>query len=215
VLIDGRYYVDGVLLKTMHASVALEAQADLVICMNPIVPVDISKSTDPAEVPVRTLVEKGLPTVLQQTVRTMIHSRMSTGLAAYTPRFPGQDVVLFEPDPDDYWMFFTNIFSLRSRRSVCQQAYLQTRRGLLQRFEELQPLFARHGLRLRRDVLEDASRSVWDGLPATPARRAEGEPVTSRLDGLLERLDDLIEKQQSSAPAVLPALPPSAAAAPR
>ena len=35
--IDGRHYVDGVLLKTMHASVALDEGADLVLCGNPIV----------------------------------------------------------------------------------------------------------------------------------------------------------------------------------
>ncbi len=46
VLIDGRHYVDGVLLKTMHASVALEKGADLVICVNPIVPVDMLRSRD-------------------------------------------------------------------------------------------------------------------------------------------------------------------------
>ena len=38
--IGGRYYVDGVLLKTLHASVALEKGAELVLCINPIVPVD-------------------------------------------------------------------------------------------------------------------------------------------------------------------------------
>ena len=38
--IEGRHYVDGVLLKTLHASVALEAGAELVLCINPIVPVD-------------------------------------------------------------------------------------------------------------------------------------------------------------------------------
>src|SRR4029077_935843 len=38
--IDGRHYVDGVLLKTLHASVALEKGTELLICLNPIVPVD-------------------------------------------------------------------------------------------------------------------------------------------------------------------------------
>ena len=46
VKIDGRQYVDGVLLKTVHASVALEAGADLVICVNPIVPVDTVRSVE-------------------------------------------------------------------------------------------------------------------------------------------------------------------------
>jgi predicted acylesterase/phospholipase RssA len=192
VLIDGHYYVDGVLLKTLHASVALEAGADLVICVNPIVPVDTSRAVEPGQVPVRHLVEQGLPTVLMQTFRTLIHSRMSVGMAAYTPRFPDRDVVLFEPQPDDYWMFFTNIFSFASRKTVCEQAYNQTRRSLLLRFEELQPIFARHGLVLRRDVLEDEHRTVWAGADS-------GEPVTRTLDALLERLDSLVEARRQPA----------------
>ena len=47
-LIDGRDYVDGVLLKTVHASVALEAGAKLVLCINPIVPVDTLHAQDEA-----------------------------------------------------------------------------------------------------------------------------------------------------------------------
>lgn len=204
VLIDGHYYVDGVLLKTLHASVALESDAQLVICVNPIVPVDTSKCTDPGRLPVRNLVELGLPTVMQQTFRTLIHSRMNVGMAAYLPRFPEQDVVLFEPESDDYWMFFTNIFSLRSRKTVCEQAYLQTRRSLRRRYDELQPLFARYGIGLRRDVLEDASRTVWDEVPVPPARRASGEPVTRTLDALLARLDDLVEDLEPRPPAPAP-----------
>ena len=42
--IHGRYYVDGILLKTMHASVALESGAKLVFCINPLVPVDTRKA---------------------------------------------------------------------------------------------------------------------------------------------------------------------------
>ena len=41
-LINGRYYVDGALIKTLHASVALQEGADLVLCINPLVPFDAS-----------------------------------------------------------------------------------------------------------------------------------------------------------------------------
>lgn len=36
--IDDKYYVDGALKKTMHASVALEDGVDLLICLSPLVP---------------------------------------------------------------------------------------------------------------------------------------------------------------------------------
>ena len=73
--IDGRHYVDGVLLKTVHASVALDAGADLVLCVNPIVPVDTVRSVDLGVMRRGRLTDRGLPTVLAQTFRTIIQSR--------------------------------------------------------------------------------------------------------------------------------------------
>jgi len=40
VAIDGEHYVDGALNKTLHASLALDAGADLLLCVNPLVPFD-------------------------------------------------------------------------------------------------------------------------------------------------------------------------------
>jgi len=108
--IDGRHYVDGVLLKTLHASVALEKGADLLICINPIVPVDTVRTVETGFLRRGQLLDHGLPSVLSQTFRTLIHSRLEVGMAAYETRFKDADVVLFEPHRDDYLMFFTNIF---------------------------------------------------------------------------------------------------------
>ena len=38
--IDGQHFVDGALIKTMHASVALDEGVDLMLCLNPLVPFD-------------------------------------------------------------------------------------------------------------------------------------------------------------------------------
>ncbi|HSX62659.1 MAG TPA: patatin-like phospholipase family protein, partial [Tahibacter sp.] len=46
VAIDGRYYVDGALQRTLHASVALDDGADLVIGINPLVPFDANAVGD-------------------------------------------------------------------------------------------------------------------------------------------------------------------------
>ena len=75
--IEGRAYVDGILLKTMHASVALEAGAELVLCINPVVPVDTRPAVLAQELEENPVLRQGLPSVLSQPVRTMIHSRMA------------------------------------------------------------------------------------------------------------------------------------------
>jgi predicted acylesterase/phospholipase RssA len=193
--IDGRHYVDGVLLKTLHASVALEQGAGLVLCVNPIVPVDTA-GNDRA-MPAVNLVDRGMPTVLSQTFRTLIHSRMDTGMAAYRGRFEDADVVLFEPRRDDYTMFFVNVFSFASRKRVLEHAYRSTLDDLAARRDELEPILGRHGVRFRAGVLERPVRDLWasvgtnvDGA-ARRGRRTPALPTTVATRNLRDALSDL------------------------
>ena len=187
VRVDGRDCVDGVLLRTLHASVALQEGANLLLCVNPIVPADLSKAERSGSSADRTIMKRGLPTVLSQTFRTLIHSRLQVGMATYKRRFPDADVLLFEPARDEYRMFFTNIFSFANRRRVCELAYASTRRHLLERRAELEPVLERHGLAFRSTVLEDESRSIWSGVGLSDREQA---PVSSRLDDALGILEE-------------------------
>jgi len=188
--IDGRRFVDGVLLKTMHASVALDHGADLVLCVNPIVPVDVSERHTAGQDVEFDLERRGLPTILSQTFRTLIHSRLTVGMKAYETKYPHADVVLFEPDRDDYEMFFTNIFSFSARRAVAARAYDATRRDLLARYDELSPVIERHGGRLRLEVLRDPTRELWAGV-GLPEDGEGGETrrTLRRLDLVLDRVE--------------------------
>jgi NTE family protein len=208
--IDGRHYVDGVLLKTLHASVALEAGAELVLCVNPIVPVDTVHAVEAGMMKKPNLHDWGLPTVLSQTFRTVVHSRLEAGMAAYETRFKGASVVLIEPKRDDYLMFFTNIFGFAERRAVCEYAYDATRRDLLARFDELAPIFARHGVSLRRDVLEE-KRNLWEQVQLDRDRvkvATSPNATVRRLDDALSRLERLLAQREEEdalmAPAVVP-----------
>ena len=190
--IDGRHYVDGVLLKTVHASVALDSGADLVLCVNPIVPVDTIRSVELGIMRRGRLTDRGLPTVLAQTFRTIIHSRMGAGLSAYETRYTDRDVLVFEPRRDDYTMFFSNVFSFSNRKAVCEHAYRSTRRKLWRNRRRLEPVFARHGITLRLDVLEDPDRDLWDSVRLHERRRPSTSHVKDRLDKALARVEEFI-----------------------
>lgn len=211
--IDGRHYVDGVLLKTLHASVALEAGAELLICVNPIVPVDTIHAVEAKMMEKSNLLDWGLPTVLSQTFRTLVHSRLEVGMAAYDTKFKDSDVVLVQPKRDDYLMFFTNIFGFAERQAVCEYAYAATRRDLLERYDQLAPVFARHGVTLRRDVLEE-KRSLWEQVKLDRDRvkvATSPNPTVRRLDDALNRLERLLaekEKTEEDAPVAAPAVVP-------
>ncbi|MEJ7745182.1 MAG: lectin subunit beta, partial [Luteimonas sp.] len=60
------------------------------------------------------------------------------------------------------------------------------------RADTLRPLLAAHGIRLRDEIIEDASRSILDGLD-TPPRMTE---TTARLRRALDDVDQVVAKQR-------------------
>ena len=158
--VEGHYYVDGALKKTLHASLALEDGAELVIGVNPLVPFDGDAAKRRGKAEMEKLMEGGLPVVLSQTFRTIIHSRMHAGLEKYGAKYKKASIVLFEPGTDDPEMFFTNLFSYASRKRVCEHAYQRTRADLLKRRYELEPVLGRFGIMLNIDALKDERRTL-------------------------------------------------------
>jgi len=177
--IEGQHYLDGVLLKTLHTSVILDEGVDLAICINPIVPVDTTGSVTAGFMRNGKLVDRGMTGVLSQTLRTLIHSRMNLGFASYLGRYDA-DMILFEPARDDYRMFFTNVFSFSQRRATCEHAYKKTFSDLHRRREVLAPILAKHGMRLREEILQDGYRDIW----SSAGLRLDSMPKTSSAKNL-------------------------------
>jgi NTE family protein len=167
--IEGNYYVDGALKKTMHASVALDEGIDLLLCVNPLVPFDatapkvaeaIQDGLPPETHPIPRIVDGGLPAVLSQTFRAMIHSRMVLGMTQYAHTYPNTDIILIEPDQRDPELYLANTFSYAQSRYMAEHAYQQTRRLLRSRKTGLSAKLWRHGITLHHDALDDPKRRL-------------------------------------------------------
>lgn len=195
VAIHGRQFVDGALRRTMHASVAFDADIDLFIGINPLVPVDAVNARHSSGFQVPRLTGGGLPVVLSQAFRTVLYSRMRVGMQRYARQYTHIDQMVFEPSPRDGDMFFTNAFSYATRAEVCDFAYAATLADLRANFEQLAPLLACHGLTLRRDILADEDLTLRTSLGAAPRRITD---ATERLRRALDDVD-LWLKQQASA----------------
>ena len=201
VVIDGEHYVDGALNKTLHASVALDEGIGLLLCVNPLVPFDASGASRRGHLTVEKLNHGGLPLVLSQTFRAVIHSRMRVGMEKYRRDYPDADVVLFEPDREDADMFFANIFSYAQRRRLCAMAFATTRYNLRVRAPALEAVLARHGVRLRTDRLADSTRDVraalWDPRPirADPGARKSVRTTARELSATLDQLERWLRVQ--------------------
>lgn len=191
--IAGRFFVDGALKKTLHASVLLDDGLDLLICLNPLVPYDAAHARrervlESGEPRIPRLIDGGLPVVLSQTFRTLIHSRLELGMKGYERSHPGTDILLFEPDQRDPEMFLANTFGYSQRRWLAEHAYRQTREQLRAQRPQIAAKLARHGLALNDKALDDHHRSLL----RRPARR--GPPVLPSalaVKKLEQVLDDL------------------------
>lgn len=193
--IDDQYYVDGALKKTMHASVALDDGVDLLICLNPLVPFDatapqvakvMQRGLPPEKRRIPRIVDGGLPAVLSQTFRSMIHSRMELGMKHYAHSYPHTDIILVEPDHRDPELYLANTFSYAQRRHLAEHAYQQTRQMLRSRKTGLSAKLARHGISLNHEVLDDPKRHL--SAPAKAPTRI-GRAIAT----LQEVMDDLGE----------------------
>ena len=194
--IGGHYFVDGALRKTLHASVALAHGVDLLICVNPLVPYYARHHSLGAggmrhrDHRLEKLVEGGLPVVLAQTYRAIIHSRLDAGMERYKTAYPDADIVLFQPNRSDADMFFTNLFSYSGRHRLCEHAYQKMRRELWERRHELAPTLARHGIGIDAAVLRDEKRTLVRSLRRRREYRIDST-ASRTARSLAHTLDDL------------------------
>ena len=194
--IGGKYYVDGALRRTLHASAALDEGVDLLIGINPLVPFSKDEDEDPkpGPLPVSRLIEGGLPMILSQTFRAMIQSRMKVGFKKYRKSHPGSDLMLLEPNQGDEVMFFTNVFSFSSRNALCDHAYRVTRLDLRNRADELDSMLKEHGITVNREILEDPDRTLDDSLSEGFYGRTG---VSHKLSRALDELQHQVKKRAS------------------
>jgi len=191
VRIKGRYFVDGALRRTLHASVALNQGVDLLIGINPLVPYDAEVLHDSKhKINESRMISGGLPLVLSQTFRALIQSRMQIGIAKYATQFPSASILLVEPNRNDERMFFTNMFSYSSRSELAEHAYQITRAELRARADDLEKFLAPYDMTPDHDALS-ADITLRQSLRTEPAYLA---PMGNSLARSLDRLDRVLEE---------------------
>src|SRR5262245_18402048 len=173
VRIAGRDFVDGGVKKTAHINLSIRHAADLVICINPIVPLRNRASRGPLG---GHLSNKGVTYVLDQALRIMLHGRMEYGLERYEAEHPEVDILLLQPTRDDLRMFSYNIMRYSARRIVAEHGYRSVMSHFRRQHAQHARVLARHGI-----ALDSPTRLT----PQAPPYRS---PVARSLAGSLDRL---------------------------
>jgi len=170
--LHGIDYVDGGVRRTANIDVAIEHDADLVICYNPFRP--ITNRVTHTEVNGRIvsqgtpLSEGGITSVLNQVFRTLLHSRLQYGLRQYQddPSFQG-DIVLIEPKEDDTRFFQMNALAYWQRIEAAEFGYLSVVDSIQANFDLIRRILERYGITMtRRQAQEGAERIREDDVAA-------------------------------------------------
>jgi predicted acylesterase/phospholipase RssA len=182
VRIAGRDYVDGGVKKTAHINLAIRHGADLVVCINPIVPILNNGNRGPLN---GHLSNKGVTYVLDQALRIMLHGRMQYGMERYETEHPEVDILLIQPTRDDMSIFSYNIMRMSARKVVAEDGY----RSAIQSFRKNRAAWGktlrRHGIGLR-----DPSR-----VPLVAPEHPYRSPLSRKLSGSLDVLGSRLRKR--------------------
>ena len=138
VRIHDRHYIDGGVGRVAHIDVAEMEGADMVVIVNPMVPVRPEATEGvPTGHGLRPSVrDKGLMWVYNQAMRMGVHARLSDALDCLNaPRTnadgersrKGITALLIEPEPTDAVLFMHNPASFAARRVILEYAYKTTR----------------------------------------------------------------------------------------
>jgi NTE family protein len=208
VRVGDRECVDGGLRGTASLDLAIEQDAKLVICINPLVPYD---NRDRGSIPFLGpdggyLSEKGAQFIASQMMRILMHSGLHYHVKQLRRRHPDVDIILVEPRPDDYEMFFYNIMRYSARLTVARHGFESVTLDLAEDYTRYKEILSRHGIPLsRRLVISELAeiqqsgydpeviRRVLEACPPTCNRRGQDTPVC-RLTRALAELDLTLDR---------------------
>jgi len=150
--IAGTDYIDGAVIKTTSMDFAIEKGADLVICYNPFRPFN-HESFDENNPDGRkriSIARDGIAAVINQVMRTMLHTRLMHGIRHYrdNPDFKG-DIILIEPTEHDDRFFDMNPFSLSDRRKASIRGFESVSNSLQKNRALLKKILAAYGIESR------------------------------------------------------------------
>jgi NTE family protein len=149
--IKGRHLVDGGLRSTTNVDIAVEAGAKFVIVVNPLVPyVNDFQKVIPTMwgSRVRRVRDMGFPQVGYQAFKLIAHQRLHEAVAHWKERYPGVDIILIEPDPNDELMFETNILNFTRRVEIARHGFESVTLRLASDYDEIKAICAKHGIEI-------------------------------------------------------------------
>jgi NTE family protein len=182
--IKGRHLVDGGIRSTTNVDIAVEHGAKFVIVVNPLVPyVNDFQKVIPTMwgSRVRRVADMGFPQIGYQAFKLLAHQRLHEAVRNWADKYPGVDIILIEPDPNDELMFETNILNFTRRVEIARHGFESVTLKLAEDYDRLKGICAKHGIDISATRVRKVVRKFAEEREKTAAWRRILEQTTGAL----------------------------------
>jgi predicted acylesterase/phospholipase RssA len=184
VTVKGRELIDGGVLSTTNVDIAVEAGAKFIVVVNPLVPYvnDFEK-----QIPTltgsraRRVSDMGFPHIGYQTFKLLAYQRLHEMARHWEERYPGVDIVLIEPEPNDELMFQTSVMNYTSRVDIARHGFQSVTLKLAHDYPRFKRICARHGIEISATRVRKVVKHFEAEREKTRAWRKILEQTTSTL----------------------------------
>ncbi|MGI9082145.1 MAG: patatin-like phospholipase family protein [Thermoleophilaceae bacterium] len=182
--VKGRQLVDGGIRSTTNVDIAVERGARFVIVVNPLVPyVNDFEQVIPTLLGsrVRRVADMGFPQIGYQAFKLLAHQRLHEAVQHWQEKYPGVDIILIEPDPNDELMFETNIMNFTKRVEIARHGFESVTLKLAEDYDQLKSVCAKHGIEISATRVRKVVRKFSEEREKTAAWRRILEQTTGAL----------------------------------
>ncbi len=182
--IKGRQFIDGGIRSTTNVDIAVEQGAKFIVVINPLVPYvnDFQK-----RIPtifgsrVRRVSDMGYPQVGYQAFKLLAHARLHEHVKHWKERYPGVDIILIEPDPNDELMFGTSMMNYSSRIDIARHGFESVTMRLAQDYRHYRQICEKHEIEISARRVTKILRQADEQPEKTAAWRRIFEQTTGAL----------------------------------
>ncbi|HWH44247.1 MAG TPA: patatin-like phospholipase family protein [Thermoleophilaceae bacterium] len=182
--IKGRHLIDGGIRSTTNVDVAVEHGCKFIVVVNPLVPYvnDFQKVIPTLSGSrVRRVADMGFPQVGYQAFKLLAHQRLHEAVKHWEEKYPGVDIILIEPDPNDELMFDTNILNFTKRIEIARHGFESVTLKLAKDYEQLRDVCGKHGIEISATRVRKVIRHFAKEREKTRAWRRILEQTTGAL----------------------------------
>jgi NTE family protein len=182
--VKGRHLVDGGIRSTTNVDIAVERGARFIVVVNPLVPYvnDFQKMIPTAlGSRVRRVSDMGFPQIGYQAFKLLAHQRLHEAVSHWERKYPGVDIILIEPDPNDELMFETNIMNFTKRVEIARHGFESVTLRLARDYDRFASVCSRHGIEISAARVRNVIRHFEQEREDTRAWRRILEQTTGAL----------------------------------